>query len=232
MTPRRLAQFSLLLALTLVLSWLDRSIPVTWFLSGAIPGIKLGLANTVLLYAIYLMDWKSAIVLMVAKVVLTGFMFGSLSAILYSLSGGILSLAVMLLVKRYPAIGALVIAAAAFASDVLIIRRAGGVPTGDMLWCAVLIALAAVSAIVIYILLRRHKDHEVLGVSLAGGVFHNVGQMLAAAALLRVPQLLYIYLPVLVGMGAVVGCLTGIVARLAFRALRANGAGPRKESDT
>ena len=62
------------------------------------PGIKLGLANTVLLYAVYLMDWKGCVLLMLAKVFLSGFMFGSMSAILYSLCGGVLSLVVMLLV--------------------------------------------------------------------------------------------------------------------------------------
>ena len=92
----KVARFGMLTALALVLGWLDRAIPVTWFLSGAVPGIKLGLANTVLLYAVYLMDWKGCVLLMLAKVFLSGFMFGSMSAILYSLSGGALSLAVML----------------------------------------------------------------------------------------------------------------------------------------
>lgn len=218
---RRLARFGLLVALALVLSWLDRAIPVTWFLSGAIPGIKLGLANTVLLYALYLMDGKSAFVLMLAKVVLTGFMFGSVSAILYSLSGGILSLIVMLLVKRQPRLGALVIAALAFLADAwLLVTRPA---RGQMLWCMILIGLAGAAALAAWILIRRYPSYEVLGVSLAGAVAHNVGQILMAIAMLHTPQLLYTYLPVLVGMGAAVGCLTGVVARLVFRALRAPG---------
>ena len=56
--------------------------------------------------------------------------------------------------------------------------------------------------------------------SLAGAVAHNVGQILMASRVLRTPQLLYTYLPVLVGVGAVVGTLTGLVAQRVFRALR------------
>ena len=158
----------MLTALALVLGWLDRAIPVTWFLSGAVPGIKLGLANTVLLYAVYLMDWKGCVLLMLAKVFLSGFMFGSMSAILYSLSGGVLSLA----------------------------------------------ALAAFFA------MGRWKGYGVVGTSLAGAVAHNIGQILMASSVLRTPQLLYTYLPVLVGIGAAVGCLTGLVGRRVFQALR------------
>ena len=99
---RKVAQFGLLTALALVLGLLDRAIPLTALLGGAAPGIKLGLANTVLLYAVYLMNWKSALFLMLTKVLLSGFLFGSLTAILYSLSGGILSLIVMLMFRKLP----------------------------------------------------------------------------------------------------------------------------------
>ena len=71
-----MARFGLLTALALVLGLLDRAIPLTALLGGAAPGIKLGLANTVLLYAVYLMDWQSAVFLMFTKVLLSGFLFG------------------------------------------------------------------------------------------------------------------------------------------------------------
>ena len=209
----------MLTALALVLGWLDRAIPVTWFLSGAVPGIKLGLANTVLLYAVYLMDWKGCVLLMLAKVFLSGFMFGSMSAILYSLCGGALSLAVMLLVRRGPRVGALVIALLAAASDAMLLMR-NPHPRGQMLWCVILIALACLAALAAFFIIGRRPDFAVLGTSLAGAVAHNIGQILAASAMLRTPQLLYTYLPVLVGIGAVVGCLTGIVAQRVFKALR------------
>ena len=215
----KVARFGMLTALALVLGWLDRAIPVTWFLSGAVPGIKLGLANTVLLYAVYLMDWKGCVLLMLAKVFLSGFMFGSMSAILYSLSGGVLSLAVMLLVRRRPRAGALVIALLAAASDVMLLIRHPH-PRGQMLWCVILIALACLAAVAAFVMIGKRPEFSVLGTSLAGAVAHNIGQILAASAMLRTPQLLFTYLPVLVGIGAVVGCLTGIVAQRVFRALR------------
>ena len=215
----KVARFGMLTALALVLGWLDRAIPVTWFLSGAVPGIKLGLANTVLLYAVYLMDWKGCVLLMLAKVFLSGFMFGSMSAILYSLCGGVLSLAVMLLVRRRPGVGALVIALLAAASDAMLLIR-NPHPRGQMLWCVILIALACLAALAASFIIGRRPDFAVLGTSLAGAVAHNIGQILAASAMLRTPQLLYTYLPVLVGIGAVVGCLTGIVAQRVFKALR------------
>ena len=218
-TARKVARFGMLTALALVLGWLDRAIPVTWFLSGAVPGIKLGLANTVLLYAVYLMDWRGCVMLMLAKVFLSGFMFGSMSAIIYSLSGGVLSLAVMLLVRHRPRLGALLIALMAAASDGMILMR-NPHPRGQMLWCVVLIALACLAAFAAFVIIGRKPEYGVLGTSLAGAVAHNIGQILAASFMLRTPQLLYTYLPVLVGIGAVVGGLTGIVAQRVFRALR------------
>ncbi len=215
----KVARFGMLTALALVLGWLDRAIPVTWFLSGAVPGIKLGLANTVLLYAVYLMDWKGCVLLMLAKVFLSGFMLGSMSAILYSLSGGALSLAVMLLVRHRPRLGALVIALLAAASDVMLLVR-NPHPRGQLLWCMILIAMACLAAVAAFVIIGRRPEYGVLGTSLAGAVAHNIGQILAASAMLRTPQLLYTYLPVLVGIGAVVGCLTGIVAQRVFKALR------------
>lgn len=215
---QRAARFGLLAALSLVLGWLDRAIPVTWFLSGAVPGIKLGLANTVLLYAVYLMDWRGCVLLMLTKVFLSGFMFGSMSAILYSLSGGVLSLLVMLLARRNARLGALVIALLAAGSDILLLARNPS-PGGQLLWCVILIALACIAALAAFIIIGKRPEYAVLGVSLAGAVAHNIGQILAASSVLHTPQLLYTYLPVLVGIGAVVGCLTGIVAQRVFRAI-------------
>ena len=86
-----------------------------------------------------------------------------------------------------------------------------------MLWCVILIALACAAAVAVFVVIGRHPEWGVLGTSLAGAVAHNVGQILVASTVLRTPQLLYTYLPVLVGIGAVVGCLTGLVAQRVFR---------------
>ena len=188
-TAQRVGRFGLLAALSLVLGYFDRAIPITMILSGAVPGIKLGLANTVLLYGVYMLDWRGCVLLMLTKVFLSGFLFGSLSAILYSLSGGILSLAVMLLIRKKPAAGALGIAALAALSDVMLLWR-NPHPRGQMLWCVVLIGLACIAAVAVFIFIRRSPAFAVMGTSLAGAVAHNVGQILAASSVLRTPQLL------------------------------------------
>jgi len=74
----------------LVLGFVERQ----FVLVSDIPGIRLGLSNTVLLYALCLMDTKSAWLLMLLKVLLGGFLF-SIDSLWYSLSGGILSMIAM-----------------------------------------------------------------------------------------------------------------------------------------
>ena len=217
---RKVALYGLLVALMLVLGLLDKSIPITWFLSGAIPGIKLGLANTVLLYALYLMNWKSAVLLMVAKAVLSGALYGSVTAVAISLSGGALSLLVMLAVKRSSGVGALVISAVGLAGEAWLWLR-GVRLRGDMLWCAAMLAAACVGGVAAYIFIRRNPGNGIVATSMCGAVAFNIGQTLMAVVILRTPQLLYTYLPFLIGMGAVVGSLTGIVARRVFLALKA-----------
>ena len=216
---QKVARFGLLTALALVLGLVDRAIPLTALLGGAAPGIKLGLANTVLLYAVYLMDWKSAVLLMLTKVLLSGFLFGSLTAILYSLSGGVLSLAVMLLFRKHPDRGALTGAVLSLGAVIAMMAKNPNL-RGQRLWYTVLIAAAFLACVLFYAAIRKGKIRGVPGTSVAGAVAHNIGQVRTAAAVLRTPQLLSFYLPVLIGVGAAVGSLTGIVAERVFQALR------------
>ena len=216
---QRIARFGLLTALALILGLMDRAIPVSALLSGAVPGIKLGLANTVLLYAVYLMDVPSCILLMLTKVLLSGFIFGSLSAILYSLAGGVLSLAVMLLVRKNPGRGVLCASVLALAADIFLLIQTPH-PRGQRLLAVILIALGCAASAVVYVLIRKGKIRGVSGTSIAGAVSHNAGQILAAAVMLDTPRLLTFYLPVLVGLGAAVGFLTGIITDRVFKALR------------
>ncbi len=90
-----ITRLGILTAVALVLGYIEHLIPIT-----AIPGIKLGLANTVLLYALYLLDTKSATLLMILKVGLSGILFGGVAAMLYSFAGGVVSLITMILVKK------------------------------------------------------------------------------------------------------------------------------------
>ena len=220
-STQKVARFGLLTALALVLGLLDRAIPLTALLGGAAPGIKLGLANTVLLYAVYLMNWQSSLFLMLAKVVLSGFLFGSLTAILYSLSGGILSLLVMMSIRNHPDRGVLTAFILATAADAVLLAQ-NPHPRGQRLAVVILITAAIISCLAAWIAIRKGKIRGVPGTSIAGAIAHNVGQVLAACAVLRTPQLLTTYLPVLIGVGAAVGCLTGIVAERVFRALHIN----------
>jgi heptaprenyl diphosphate synthase len=89
------AKLGLLAAVALVLGYFEHLLPVT-----GIPGVKLGLANTVLLYALYLLDVPSAILLMILKVGLSGLLFGGPAAMLYSFAGGAVSLPVMIFTRR------------------------------------------------------------------------------------------------------------------------------------
>jgi heptaprenyl diphosphate synthase len=108
MKTKTIARFSLLIALALVLGYVELLIPIT----PTIPGIKLGLANTVLLYAVYMTSPAEAAILMLCKVALSGFLFGGgFSSILYSLAGGVFSLLVMSLLVRIPRVGVIGVSA-------------------------------------------------------------------------------------------------------------------------
>lgn len=93
---QRIALCGLLVSLMLVLGYMETLIPVPT----AVPGIKLGLSNGVLLFAIYLLDIPTAFALMVLKVVLSGLLFGGVSAMMYAFAGGLLSMIAMSLLSR------------------------------------------------------------------------------------------------------------------------------------
>ena len=149
----RVAYFGVFTALALIFSYVELLIPVNF----GIPGAKLGLANLVIVIVLYKTDWKEALLLSVVRIILAGFLFGNLFGILYSLAGGILSLAVMALLKR----------------------------TGAF---------------------------SVIGVSMAGGVSHNVGQLIMAMLVVETYAVGY-YLPVLLIAGLITGTVIGIAGR-------------------
>ncbi len=226
-TTQKITRFGLLTALALVLGLMDRAIPLSMLLGGAAPGIKLGLANTVLLYAVYLMDGWSAFGLMLVKVALSGFIYGSLTAILYSMAGGILSLGIMLAVRRRAGFAALAAGILAVGSDICILIRNPS-PKGQLLLAVILIGLGAVSCLTAYYMIRKGKIQDIPGTSVAGAVAHNIGQVLVYALTIAdtpsmpviFPILMTVYLPVLIGIGAVVGSLTGVIAERVFKAMR------------
>ena len=148
----KVAYFGVFTALALIFSSVETLIPVNF----GIQGVKLGLANLVIVIALYKMKLSDAFLLSVVRVVLSGFIFGNYFSILYSLSGGVLSLAVMALLKR-----------------------AGG--------------------------------FSVIGISIAGGIAHNIGQLIVAMLVVETFRVAY-YLPVLLLAGMLAGSVIGIAA--------------------
>ena len=84
------------LALALILSYVESLIPFYF----GIPGVKLGLANLIVVIMLYAVGAKEAFAISMLRILLSGFLFGNLFSILYSFAGGILSFLVMWLVKR------------------------------------------------------------------------------------------------------------------------------------
>ena len=154
---KKTAFCGLMLALALIASYVESLIPVP------IPvlGIKLGVANSVVLILLYYSNAKTAWGISIARVILSGFLFGSLSSILYSLSGAVLSLLIMSLCKK-------------------------------------------------------RNCFTMTGVSVAGGVSHNIGQMMMAYLVLESGAVWY-YLPVLMIAGCITGCLIGILGKEIFK---------------
>ena len=93
---RRMARYALLTALAMVLSWLESMVPV----SAAAPGVKLGLTNLVVIFALYRMGLRAAAAVSLARVGLVSMTFGNAYSFAYSLAGAALSLAVMALLRR------------------------------------------------------------------------------------------------------------------------------------
>ena len=88
----------MLIALAFILSWLETLLPNP--LEGMVPGIKLGLANLVVIITLYQLNISAAITISLTRVLLTAFTFGNLSMFFYSLAGAALSLLVMILLKQ------------------------------------------------------------------------------------------------------------------------------------
>ena len=155
----RVAYFGVFTALALIFSYVETLIPFNL----GIPGVKLGLANLIIVVALYKMRLSEAYLLSVVRVLLAGFIFGNYFSIIYSLAGGLLSLTVMALLKKW-----------------------GG--------------------------------FSLQGISIAGGVFHNIGQLIVAAGVVETFSVTY-YFPVLLVAGLLTGLVIGIVAEMMLKRL-------------
>lgn len=160
---KRVANVGMLIALAMIFSYVEALLPFNF----GIPGIKLGVANLVIVTSLYLLKPKDVWCLSLLRILLMGFLFGNGISILYSLAGGILSLLVMLLLKTK-----------------------GG--------------------------------FSMLGVSIGGGVSHNVGQLIAAICIVSNLNIAY-YLPMLMIAGVITGAIIGMLSGKILQAVDKEG---------
>ena len=96
MKASKLSLLALSVSLAMILSFVESQIPAMV----AIPGVKVGLANIVVVFALYKLGWKEAVVISLTRVFLVGLLFGNGISILYSITGATVSFAAMLLLKN------------------------------------------------------------------------------------------------------------------------------------
>ena len=93
---KKTAFLGVFLALALICSYVESLIPFYF----GIPGVKLGLANIVVVLMLYYTGAKEAFLVSMLRVLLAGFLFGNLFSILYSFAGAAFSFACMYLLKK------------------------------------------------------------------------------------------------------------------------------------
>lgn len=145
------AFLGLSIALAMILAYVEILLPPIF---AAVPGIKMGLPNIIIVFLLYKKGEYSAIVVSLIRILMVSMLFSNLMSFLYSLAGAFLSLAIM-------------------------------------------------------IILRRLRLLSTVGVSVAGAVMHNVGQVLMAMLLLDTTELGY-YLAVLLFTGVIAGVFIGL----------------------
>lgn len=147
-------------ALALIFSYIETLIPIHF----GVPGIKLGLANLIVVIVLYKWGAKQALLISVLRILLSGFMFGNMFSIVYSLAGGLLSL---------------------FFMNVL----------------------------------KKKNSFSIIGVSLAGGVTHNLGQLIVAMLVVESYKAGF-YFPVLMLSGMLTGFLIGVLSTEILKRLK------------
>lgn len=148
---KKIAALGLCTAVALILAYVESMLPPLFH---AVPGIKIGLPNIIIVFVLYRFGVKEAATVSLIRMLAVSFMFGNMMALVYSLAGAFLSMLVMVVLKKLNFL-------------------------------------------------------SVVGVSVAGGVFHNVGQILTAMLLLGTAELGY-YLIILAITGTISGIFVGL----------------------
>ena len=166
---KKIAQLGFFLAFALILAYVESLIPFSF----GIPGIKLGLPNLIVVILLYqnsvnsdqidaaandmsCFGTREALLVNILRIVLSGFLFGNLYAILYALAGALFSFAAM-------------------------------------------------------IICRHFRCFSMVGISVLGGVFHNIGQIIVAMFVVETVYVGY-YIPFLIVSGTVTGAVLGVAA--------------------
>ncbi|QAT43936.1 Gx transporter family protein [Aminipila luticellarii] len=157
---RRLAVGAVMASLGLIFSYIEVLLPF----SVGIPGVKLGIANLVVVIALYTLGGKMAFSINGIRILAAGLLFNGVFGALYSLAGACMSFFVMLALKKT-------------------------------------------------------NLFSIVGVSMAGGVAHNVGQLLVAAVLISNLKI-FVYFPVLLFSGMLTGIFIGILSSLILSKVR------------
>ena len=159
MKTKKVAFLGLAIALAMVLSFVESQIPALV----AIPGIKVGLPNLVIVFLLYKVGWKEAIIVSIVRTFLVALLFGNIQSFTFSVVGAAVSLIGMILIKK-------------------------------LNW------------------------FSPITVSIMGGVFHNVGQIIAACLWTQTEEIV-MYLPVLLLSGTVAGAVIGLIAGMLVKRL-------------
>lgn len=155
---RRYSVLGLLTAVALVLSYVEAILPPIW---SAVPGIKIGLPNIIIIFILYKTGLKDAVTVSAIRLFLVALLFGNAMTLVYSAAGAVLSLSLMTLCKKV-------------------------------------------------------NLFSTVGVSIVGGVAHNLGQILVAMAIFETSQIGY-YMLVLAVTGTVAGVFVGIAASIILK---------------
>lgn len=158
---KKIAYLGLMTAVALILSYVESLFPP---LIAAVPGIKMGLPNIVIIFILYRFGLKEAAAVSAVRVFVVALLFGNMMSLAYSVSGATLSLILMALIKR---IG----------------------------------------------------KFSTVGVSVVGGVSHNLGQVLMAMRLLETAQIGY-YMIVLAVSGTIAGVFIGLAGSAMLKYLK------------
>lgn len=157
MRTDRVAKMGLLLALGMILSYVEALFPI----APSMPGVKIGLANMLVVLLLYSYGWKYGVIYQLSRILLTAMLFGNLFSCVYSFTGAAFSMAVMICLKK-----------------------------ADLL--------------------------DMAGISMSGGIAHNIGQLTIAYFVVQNAAVGW-YLPVLLIAGALSGYVIGFISEILLK---------------